>query len=295
MSLFHLVSNLQRGTGFQPVLMGECEKNPPLKNILDSAPRARAGSPCHIEQTSWVTLCGCLLFLFSGCQTEQIPTYPSMPSSQALRILADRSHAIHAISAQAMLTLTRDNGDTVRLDAAIVLQPPDRARLRAYKFSRAVFDMTLTPEGLWLISPQEGDRRQEILAAGANTGKLTREWLRLMTGEFDAPGMTVVERPEELRLQQPRENDSTLICRIDRKTLTPRRYTLTDAQGRERFTLMLDRYAEFAGVVWPRRIEAKSETGNILIELHDVEINGALPPGAFRPPARAEKIAEKSP
>lgn len=240
------------------------------------------------------SIVSCLFLFFTGCQTEHIPTYPPMPSSQAIKLLEDRSHAIHTISSQALLTLTRENGESVRLDGAIVLQPPDRARLRAYKFGRAVFDMTLTPEGLWLISPQEGDRRKEILAAGANTGNLTREWLRLMTGELNGSEITVEETPETLLLKQLRDG-SNLICQIDRKTLTPRRYTLTDRNGVDRFTLTLDRYMEIAGVVWPQRIEAKSESGSILIELHDVEINGSLPPTAFRPPARAEKIAEKSP
>ena len=289
------VANLQHGTGFQPVFAGMCDQTFILESILYSVSETRAGSPCHVERASWVIVLTCLLFVVVGCQTEQIPTYPPMPSSPAMKILADRSHAIRTISSEALLTLTRDNGDTVRLDAAIVLEPPHRARLRAYKFSRAVFDMTLTPEGIWLISPQEGNRRKEILAAGANTGNLTREWLRLMTGEFDAPGITVVETSDQLWLKQPCEDGTTLICQIDRKTLTPRRYTLTDSKGVERFTLTLDRYAEFSGIVWPRRIEAKSETGNVLIELHDVEINGTLPPAAFKPPARAEKIAEKSP
>jgi len=38
------------------------------------------------------------------------------------------------------------------------LKPPDSARLRAYKFSHAVFDMTLTPDGLWLLGPWEHPR-----------------------------------------------------------------------------------------------------------------------------------------
>src|SRR5438105_2819264 len=105
-------------------------------------------------------------FLIAGCATpERIPKYPPMPPDQALKLLADRAHVIHAVTAQGTITLTRAKGDTVRLDAAVVLDPPTRARLRAWKFGHAVFDMTLTPEGLWLVAPDDPDRRRELTAA----------------------------------------------------------------------------------------------------------------------------------
>jgi outer membrane lipoprotein-sorting protein len=216
-----------------------------------------------------------------------------MSANEAIKVLADRSSAIHAISAQGLITLTRDNGDTVRLDAAIVLQPPNRARLRAWKFGRAVFDMTLTPDGLWLIAPAETDRRKEIMSAGANIGNLTREWLQLITGAVE--GSVSSQTEQKLNLTLPRENGSTMLCQIDRKTLTPRRYDLKDSSGVTRFTLTLNHYADIGGIVWPREIEAISPTGQVLMELHDVEINGEIPPAAFRPPARAEKIESSAP
>ena len=248
----------------------------------------------------WGRHCSCLLYsvhcLLSlvGCTTERIPTYPPMLSGEAIKVLADRSSAIHTVSAQGLITLTRDTGDTVRLDAAIVLQPPTRARLRAWKFGRAVFDMTLTPEGLWLIAPAESDRRKEIMSTGANIGNLTREWLRLITGALDA-GSIASETDGKLVLKLPRENGSTMLCQIDRKTLTPRRYDLKDSSGVARFTLTLNCYTDIGGIVWPREIKAMSPTGQVLIELHDVEINGEIPTAAFRPPARAEKVGTYSP
>jgi outer membrane lipoprotein-sorting protein len=241
-------------------------------------------------------LCGSILFiLITGCATEHIPTYPPMPPAQAMKVLADRAHAIHTVSAQGLITLTRDNGDTVRLDAAVVLQPPQRARLRAWKFGQAVFDMTLTPEGLWLIAPRQDSHTREIRAAGANTGKLMRQWLHLITGAFDDPGTVPREEGNRLILIHAEPDGMTMTCEVDRKTLTPRRYTLKDPKGATRFALVLSRYIEISGTVWPRRIEASSDSGRIRIDLRDVEINGELPPAAFRPPARAEKIPEKFP
>ena len=230
--------------------------------------------PCHLGF--------CLLMLLAGCATEHIPTYAPMPGNEAMRILRERARAIHTVSAQGLITLTKPDGDTVRLDAAIVLQPPERARLQAWKFGSTVFDMTLTPDGLWLIAPSKSDRRKEILAAGANTGRLTRQWLQLIAGSFDDPALSLRESGAQLLIDQPRKDGSTLFCRIDRKTLTPRRYAIQDNTGMERFSLSLNRYIEVGGIVWPREIEAISGNGSILIELHDIEINSEPPPTAFR-------------
>ena len=72
-----------------------------------------------------------------------------------MAVLEQRSQAIHTVSAQGLVTLTRDNGDTVRMEAVMVLQRPDFARLRAWVFGQAVFDMTLTPDGLWVVAPKD--------------------------------------------------------------------------------------------------------------------------------------------
>jgi outer membrane lipoprotein-sorting protein len=236
-----------------------------------------------------------LALLQPGCRSEHIATYAPMPAAESLHRMTDRAASIRTISSQGLITLTKENGDTVRLDAAIVLQPPDHARLRAWKFGRAVFDMTLTPQGLWLIAPTDEARRKEILAAGANTGKLVRQWLQIMTGAFDAASLKISESEKLLTIEQSRDDGTLMICTIDRKTLTARRYVLKDQAGKTRFTLSLGSYAEVNGVVWPRDIDARSDAGRIVIELHDIEINTELPPAAFRHPARAEKISELLP
>ncbi len=204
-----------------------------------------------------------------------------------MQIIHDRSAQIYSVSGQGLITLTRASGDTVRLDAAVVIQMPDRARVRAWKFGQAVFDLTLTPDGLWVIPPKDKEQRDQIMAAGANVGNLMREWLSLMGGMLDGQ---VEERGERLTVTQARGDGSVLTCEVDRRTLTPRKYVLKDAGGLERFTLDLKQYLEVSGTVWPGEIEARSATGTIHIELRDVEVNGEIPAGAFHPPARAEKL-----
>jgi len=133
----------------------------------------------------------------------------------------------------------------------------------------------------------------ELSAAGSKAADYTRQWLRLMSGLFDAPGVTAEEKGDRLLVRQANPDGTMMTCEVDRKTLTPRRLILRDDRGAQRFALTLSRYTDSGtGIVWPRRIEASSESGQILIELRDVEINGEIPPTAFKAPARAEKLPE---
>jgi hypothetical protein len=231
-----------------------------------------------------------LVAVLTGCAHEHIRAYPPMSEAQALETLREHSHAIKTVSSAGTLTLTRPNGDGVRLDAALALQLPDRARLRAWKFGHAVFDMTLTPDGLWLAAEQNDERKKDVLAAGSNAAALTRQWLQLITGSFDGPGIMLTGDGKMLQFTRRNDDGTILLCEIQRKTLTPRTYFLKNAEAQERFSLRLGDYAEINGITWPHRIEAVSETGRISIDLRDVSINTELAPNAFRPPARAEKV-----
>ena len=245
---------------------------------------ARSASPARVIGLFIVATC-------LGCARERIPTYPPMSNAQSLATLRAHAHAIKTVSAAATLTLTRPNGDGIRLDAALVLKMPDSARMRAWKFGHAVFDMTLTPDGLWIAAQQDDERRKEILAAGSNAAALMRQWLQLIVGSFDeGPGTSLSAESSILRFARRNEDQTLLTCEIQRETLTPRKYSLTDPGGAQRLSLRLSNYAELNGVTWPQRIEAISQTGRITIELHDVSINDELAPIAFRPPARAEKV-----
>ena len=65
---------------------------------------------------------------------------------------------------------------------------------------------------------------------------------------------------------------------------------MLDGNGKQRFSLKLDRYKQFGEVVWPTRLVAVSEGGTVEVELREVEINPPLPGAAFVPPRRAEKL-----
>ena len=230
-----------------------------------------------------------ILFIV-GCGNESIPNYPHMPSSDEMKIVNDRNDKIKTITASGLITLTKPDGDSVRLDTAVVLLPPEQARIRSWKFGRAIFDMTLADHAVWIVAPKDDHRREQFMAAGSNTGKLTHQWLNLLTHFQD--DQTTVDETDTHFILRKKERGLLLTCMIDRKTLAARSYTLTDSKGETRFSLLLSKYRQIGELIWPCRIEAKGPTGQIQIDLDDVELNSPVEPTAFTPPARAEKLEE---
>ena len=239
-----------------------------------------------------------------GCSTggaeppERLPTYPWVDDATALRTLAERGRAVKTLSAQASITLERPDGQTVRLDGAIVMEIPGSLRLRAWKFGQAVFDLTYTPDGLWIEVGGDSSRRRDVMPASLSAARMAKTWALLdgefFNGPFDSAGAVVDRGGPTFTARRAMSDDSPPVsCDIERATLTPRRYHLDDpgrdSAGKSAFTLSLGRYADFGGVVWPTRIVATSAGGTVTIVLRDVEINGELAPNAFVPPRRAEK------
>jgi hypothetical protein len=272
-------------------------------SLLSEAPHVHAGLRGAL----------CVLALIcAGCAAEHILTYAPMSDQAALQVMAARAKSVKSVSAQGTITLSRSGRDGVRLDAAIVLSLPDRARLRAWKLGHAVLDMTLTPEGMWLIEPappagapsgadaiaspakQDGPgaptTRSDVPGHGQAIAAFARRLLGAMGGFFQENPSSMEQAGGKLHITQSLPDGMTLRCEVDPSTLTARRFRLLDPHGAQRFEIVLDRYAMVDGIAWPRRIEATGPSGRILIDLGDVEINGAVSPAAFIPPARARRI-----
>lgn len=225
-----------------------------------------------------------------GCQQERLPTFARTDERTALSMLAQRSLQVSTISGSGTLELTKPNGESIRLDLVVAMQPPERARLRAWKFGHAVFDLTITPEALWLESPKDSPKSEGIRSAGTTAAQVTRSWSLLNGGFFAEPGLLAQNDGDTLVLRRARAGEPTVVCRVDRDTLTPRQYQLVDDAGQPRFSLALDHYHDFDGIVWPRRVVARSEAGRVVVELSEVTLNEELPAAAFQPPRRAEKL-----
>ncbi|MBC8105957.1 MAG: DUF4292 domain-containing protein [Anaerolineae bacterium] len=225
-----------------------------------------------------------LLALIGCTQRENIPTYPNMSVTESLKLMQARSSRIKDISGEGVITLTDPKGQSARLDAAFVFAPPDRARVRAWKFGQAVLDLTVTPDATFLFLPRKDGHAEQLRSASGDTSRAVREWLNLLARGFGESDDVRVSG-SQLIMKTP----NSLVAYIDRKTLTPRRYVALDESGRERFSLTLDQYRTIDDTVWPMRIEAKSPGGLVRIDMRDVELNDA-PDTAFKPPSRAERL-----
>lgn len=242
-----------------------------------------------------IAACFGALLALGGCApttpVETIPAYPLMDAAASLRQVAANAQRVRALSGEGLITLTRANGESVRLDAAVAMRPPERARIRAWKFGQAVFDLTVTPEGVWMVSPEDSGRREQIRAAGVSAAKLARTWSVLSGGFFDEPGLTTQMSDGRMLVRREASGgEPAVVCEVDRRTLTPRKYSVLDDGGATRFSLTMDRYRQFGDVVWPMRMVAVSEGGTVEVELREAEVNPELPAAAFTPPRRAEKL-----
>jgi len=248
------------------------------------------------------TVCGC---------GYPLATYGPMSASDARGILRQRAEGIKTVSAQADVVLSRSNGQGVQLDAVLVMRPPDSLHLRAWKLGQAVLDLTITPQGAWLMQPPppstDGSPAPTTAPAsdpfdqpGVGHG-LAATWSLLSGGMFvgDAPEMDqardIGSRFEFRRVQS---DGMSVVCDVDKHTITPTQYRLYDADGIQQFELTLDDYANNSGIDWPMKIVARQlgtgqgagSANSIEVDFHKVELNTDLPDGAFVPPRRARKL-----
>ncbi len=244
----------------------------------------------------YFALRNCLLIAamtLAGCRQEHLPTYPRQDEAATLHLLAERSNQVKTVSGSGTLELFSPSGDGVQLDLAIALQPPDRARLRAWKFGSAVFDLTITPDGLWFESPRSSGvspQADKIKSAGMNAAQVARAWGLLSGAFFNDPDLTAKASAAKLIVHRERPNEPAVVCEVNRDTLMPRQYQMLDGTGKAHLTLSLDKYNQIKGIPWPMRITAVSDAGRMVVDLNEVELNADLAAGAFKPPPRAEKL-----
>lgn len=231
----------------------------------------------------------------SASPSNPLPKYPKLAPRAATQILADRESAIHTISAQSALTLTRPDGQTIHLDSLIVIAPPDRLRLRAWKLNQAVFDLTVQGDGVWIEIPAPAPDKNDILSATLRTAKLARDLLLFSGGFFSSKGLQIPEPAgdsDTLVFARDADGGAAMQCDVDRQTLTVRQYRLIDSSGQTRFTIDMSDYRTFAGmIIWPTHLVASNlaDHSRIEISLSDLKFNQELPPHALTPPPHAEK------
>ncbi len=236
-----------------------------------------------------------------------LPTYPRVDDREAITLIAKRALVVQTMSARCQVVITKPHGrataggdpllggDSAQFDGAVAARLPDHLRLRVWKFSRPVFDVTLTPGGLWLYTseragePLPGD---DAPLSGLTAERLARAW-SLAAGRLAGGDWTPVATSSDRVLRVKGRLDASegsVVCDIDRATLTPRLCSLRDAGNVTRMTLVLEEYRVLGDVVWPTRLVFQSDRGTVTVTLSDVAINTELAPEAFRPPRRATQV-----
>ena len=240
--------------------------------------------------TRIVLIAAGLLPLLSGCSSNEVPKQPWTNHETALAVMSRRAEALQTLSARCLLTLENSQG-TVRFDSGLAMKRGGYVRMRAWKFNQAVFDLTVTPEGMFVIAPEDPADPGKALRARMSAVRIARAF-RIFGGDLFSSDNVVVmdQRGPTFTFREAAGEDTTILCTVDRETLTAQKYELVDASGMTRFTLKLERYRRFGEAVFPMRIIGESGSGMFTAELEEVEVNQPLAPNSFIPPPRAEKL-----
>ncbi len=242
---------------------------------------------------SWLSTLIAISLTGLACSTK-LPTHRWIDHNQAMRTITERDNRVHTVESRCRLLLRSGDGQSVQLSGVLLARVPSHLRLRAYKLSQPVLDITLTPNGLWLFAAGGANNHTEDAFSELTADRMTQAWALATAGMDDDDWFVDGEQDgSTLRLRKKlNDQDSVLIAEIDKSTLTVRRYRLEDGAGQERMHLSLERYRYFSpsNVVWPTRIVSRSAEGSFTLLLDDVEFNGDLVPIAFQPPKRAKKL-----
>jgi hypothetical protein len=247
-----------------------------------------------MRYTTFIVLIGCIFL--TACQTDPaqndpIPALAPKDESAALVILQKRAADVHSLSAKCQMKFISADGKATHLDGSIVLTPPDRLQLIGTSNNQIVLSVTFRPDGLWTqagtsanpqaIPPGLVDALRLILWTSGN-----------YFNEQSLAGATVPSpnKPPEFEYDVPLGAGSAVVCEVETKTVTPRKYTLLDESAVARLSIELSEYRQFGEIVWPTRMVASGkEISTIDFALNDVKINGQLDQHAFDPPAGAVK------
>ena len=233
-----------------------------------------------------------LLAGLAGCASsaDKLPGVKYRDGREAMEIVAARADAVKTVSAEGLMTFRRPDGQSVRFDVAMVRDNAGRLRLRAWKLGRAVFDLTINCDGVWLLTPDDPALKQKVRSAGINARQLAETWNLFTRGDLFRSPQRHVYRFDGTWMCEVPHGDTTVNCAVNGHSLVPFRFWLLDAQRRERFSLDLDAYHMIGNLPFPFRCTATSADGEILISFTEIELNEALAEGAFVPPRRAEKL-----
>ncbi len=228
------------------------------------------------------------VMLAGGCM-HALPHYTWHDTNTALSTMTARDNRIQTISTTFSLLLQSGKGQ-IELKGAIVARPPNHFRLRVWKLTRTVMDVTLNKDGLFVFTADRKDK------SASPTDKLTHERLiealSMLPGFGDMTtwkiGASTNQHGFALN-KNTRLDHATLTCTVDKSTLTTSTCTYFDEQSKVRQVLTLDAYRPIHNIVWPMHVKGSGDGGDFEIHFSRVDINEELSKRAFVPSRRAKK------
>lgn len=239
-----------------------------------------------------LTLLATTALFVAGCASqpvERIPHYPTADPATTLQAMREQSAKLQSATGKGTVTLSSPDRGEVRLDSVFVLRPPGHARIRAWKFNQAVFDLTVRPDGVWVYVPREGTKPGQITDSTRGAGDAIRQWLTYFGGSVAYEGADIRADARTITITKRTDDQLTLTTQVDRATRTIRSLRLTDTSDVQRFRMTMADYQTFGDAVWPTRVTAYSDRGTIVVETRELQPNVAADT-AFNPPPRATAL-----
>lgn len=222
--------------------------------------------------------------IIGGCQTP-LTQYERMDADASLSTMAQRQSLIETIEAIGTVVLAEQDGDEVRLDTAMVAQLPDRLRLRAWKFDRAVFDVTLIDGAVWLYQTEKNESNSDSNPL-SNAGVGLAFLLEVLGGEFYESAHVDSMLDSKVLVARGSIREQQVVCSIDRRTLTAREFA-ADGDASQSWSVQLNDYRMIDLVPWPYEIVVQSPDGRFELHFHEAMLNSELSSSAFTPPPGA--------
>jgi len=228
-----------------------------------------------------------------GCRSA-LPTFSAMSGQEALAVMRERNAAIVCISSPCRVVLADEKGRSVALDGALVAARDGHLRLRAWKLSRAVFDLILTPDGAWLWESDsrevDGASRlhQETTWANGRLADYFDAFWAITVGDFDQSWQLVEARPGELQILKRHADGTSLECSIEGRTLTVS--SCRDSGDMSTAYIRLSGHRRFGAMVIPTSIDAHAAGHQFTVYLDDPVLDEEPAPQAFVPPSGAVSL-----
>lgn len=236
-----------------------------------------------------------LVLVTVGCQSS-LPRYPAMSIEQSLSVMRERNKPITTLSASCRIILTDEQDRSVQLNGALVAARDGQLRLRAWKLTQPVFDLTLNAKGGWLWEPQarlSGGAAASVQERAANDAggfaHFTFFW-SMVTGDFDAQWSGHKEEDDLLSVRQVSAGEVAFHCAISTPTLTVTSCSVAAGGNEPEADIKLSGYRCDGSYVLPTQIEASAQGRQFTILFDDLDINEELSPLVFVPPSDAVSL-----